>query len=87
MIWLVLCRCSHGDGAGCHLSLADTQALPMGEPDSVATTAALQSHKKSRANSWKRSHKILIIAPSAQIHIVDGGHFALDTATEIATSR
>ena len=29
-IWLVLCRCSHGDGAGCHLSLADTQALPLG---------------------------------------------------------
>jgi hypothetical protein len=43
--------------------------------------------KNSRANSWKGSHKILIIAPSAQIHIVDGGHFALDTATEIATSR
>ncbi len=29
-IWLVLCRCSHGDGAGCHLCLADTQALPLG---------------------------------------------------------
>jgi len=29
-IWLVLCRCSHGDAAGCHLSLADTQALSLG---------------------------------------------------------
>jgi len=29
-IWLVLFRCSHGDAAGCHLSLADTQALPLG---------------------------------------------------------
>ena len=25
----VLCRCSHGDGHGCHLSLADTQAFPL----------------------------------------------------------
>ncbi len=25
-IWLVLCRCSHGDGAGCHLHPADAQA-------------------------------------------------------------
>ena len=31
-IWLVLCRCSHGDGAGCHLSLADTQAIPLVNP-------------------------------------------------------
>jgi hypothetical protein len=23
-IWLVLCRCSHGDGTGCHLCLANT---------------------------------------------------------------
>jgi hypothetical protein len=39
----------------------------------------------SLANSWKRSHKILIIVPSAQVHIVDGGHFSLDTAAiEIA---
>ena len=29
-IWLVLCRRSHGDGAGSHLCLADTQALPSG---------------------------------------------------------
>ena len=29
-IWLVLCRCSHGDAAGCHLSLADAQAVPLG---------------------------------------------------------
>jgi hypothetical protein len=29
-IWLVLCRCSHADGAGSHLSLADTHALPSG---------------------------------------------------------
>ena len=29
-IWLVLCRCSHGDAAGCHLSLADAQAIPLG---------------------------------------------------------
>ena len=27
-IWCVLCRCSRVDGAGFHLSLADTQALP-----------------------------------------------------------
>src|SRR6202049_5071182 len=25
-IWLVLCRCSDGDAAGCHLSLVDAQA-------------------------------------------------------------
>src|SRR5882762_3269378 len=25
-IWFVLCRCSHGDAAGCYLSLADAQA-------------------------------------------------------------
>ena len=30
-IWLVLCRRSHGDGAGCHLSLADAQAIPLGQ--------------------------------------------------------
>ena len=42
--------------------------------------------KNSRANSWKRSHKILIIGPTAQVHIVDGGHFSLDAAAyEIAT--
>jgi len=29
-IWLVLCRCAHGDGAGCQLSLAGTQAIPVG---------------------------------------------------------
>ena len=29
-VWLVLCRCSHGDDAGCHLSLADTQANRIG---------------------------------------------------------
>ena len=29
-IWPVLCRCSHGDAAGGHLSLADTQAIPLG---------------------------------------------------------
>src|SRR5438552_9512452 len=29
-IWLVLCRCSRVDAACCQLSLADTQALPMG---------------------------------------------------------
>ena len=28
-IWPVLCRCSHGDAAGGHLPLADTQALPL----------------------------------------------------------
>ena len=27
--------------------------------------------KISRANSWKRSHRILIIVPSAQVHIAD----------------
>jgi hypothetical protein len=29
-IWLVLCRCSHGDGAGGHLSPTDTQSLSLG---------------------------------------------------------
>jgi hypothetical protein len=29
-VWLVLCRRSHGDGAGCHLYLADTHAAPLG---------------------------------------------------------
>jgi hypothetical protein len=29
-IWLVLCRRSHVNGAGSHLCLADTQALPSG---------------------------------------------------------
>ena len=43
--------------------------------------------KNSRANSWKRSHKILIIVPSAQVHIVDGGHFSLDTAPDEIAAR
>lgn len=29
-IWLVLCRCSHVDGARCNLCFADTRALPLG---------------------------------------------------------
>jgi hypothetical protein len=41
----------------------------------------------SLANSWKRSHKILIIVPSAQVHIVDGGHFSLDTAPDEIAAR
>jgi hypothetical protein len=36
-IWLVLCRCSHGDGAGCHLSLADTQAIPLVPTNALAS--------------------------------------------------
>jgi len=43
--------------------------------------------KNSRANSWKRSHKILRIVPSAQVHIVDGGHFSLDTAANEIAAR
>jgi hypothetical protein len=43
-IWLVLCRCSHGDAAGRHLCLADKQALPLGrtrkcEDDGCLTNA------------------------------------------------
>jgi hypothetical protein len=41
----------------------------------------------SLANSWKRSHKILIIVPSAQVHIVDGGHFSLDTVPDEIAAR
>jgi hypothetical protein len=43
--------------------------------------------KNSRANSWKRSHKILIIVPSVQVHIVGGGHFSLDTALNEIAAR
>ena len=43
--------------------------------------------RNSRANSWKRSHKILIIVPSTQVHIVDGGHFSLDTAANEIAAR
>ena len=43
--------------------------------------------KNSRANSWKRSHKILITVPSAQVHIVDGGHFSIDTAPDEIAAR
>jgi Protein of unknown function (DUF1348) len=43
--------------------------------------------KDSRANSWKRSHKILIIVPSAQVHILDGGHFSLETAPDEIAAR
>jgi hypothetical protein len=43
--------------------------------------------KNSRANSWKRSHRILIIVPSAQVHIVNGGHFSLDAAADEVAAR
>jgi len=42
--------------------------------------------KNSRATSWKRSHKILISVPSGQVHIVDCGHFFLDTAPDEITA-
>ena len=42
-----------------------------GEPESVGTTTAVQTHKNSRANSWNGSQKILIIVRSAQVHIAD----------------
>jgi hypothetical protein len=45
-IWLVLCRCSHGDGAGCHLSLADTQALPLGRTRKRADDGCLTNPQK-----------------------------------------
>jgi hypothetical protein len=54
-----------------------------GEPESVRTTA-LERTKNSRENRWKRSHKMRVIVPSTQVHIVVGGHFSLTTAaTEI----
>ena len=45
-IWLVLCRCSHGDGAGCHLSLADTQALPLGRTRTCGGDGCLTNAQK-----------------------------------------
>jgi len=48
----------------------------------VIITRSLALTKNSRANSWKRSHKILITVPSAQVHILDGGHFFLNTAPD-----
>src|SRR5712692_8309185 len=43
--------------------------------------------KNSRANRWKRSHNILTLVPSAQVHVVDGGHFSLDTAPDEIAAR
>jgi hypothetical protein len=44
-IWLVLCRCSHGDGTRCHLCLVGTQALPLGRFRKCGD-GCLQRHKK-----------------------------------------
>jgi|SRR5882724_11449170 len=47
-------------------------------PKNLETMAALQTHKNSRANSWKRSYQILINS-----FIADGGYFAIDTAPHL----
>ena len=45
-IWLVLYRCSHGDAAGCHLSLADAQAIPSGRTRKCGDDAShMSAHK------------------------------------------
>ena len=43
--------------------------------------------KNSRADSWKRSHKILIVVPSPPVHIVDGGHFSLDMVANATAAQ
>jgi hypothetical protein len=45
-IWLVLCRCSHGDAAGRHLCLADKQALPSGRTRKCADDGRLTNAQK-----------------------------------------
>jgi hypothetical protein len=45
-IWLVLCRCSHGDAAGRHLCLADKQALPLGRTRKCGDDGCLTNARK-----------------------------------------
>jgi len=56
---------SHGHAADCHLSLADTQAVPLGEPESVGMTAALQAHKNIGEQMEAEPQRSDIV-PSAQ---------------------
>ena len=45
-IWPVLCRCSHGDAAGGHLSLADAQAIPLGRTGKCGDDGRLTNAQK-----------------------------------------
>src|SRR6202030_3719356 len=66
-IWLVLCRCSHGDAAGCHLSFADAQAIPLRRTRKCGDDGCLTNAQKLVGRT---------------IGSVDDGHFSLDMAAE-----
>jgi len=73
-IWVVLCRCSPGDGADCHLSLADTHALPLGRK--CGDDGCHPNAPKIVGQTVGRSHNNLITVISAQVDIIDGGHLS-----------
>src|SRR6266404_4755875 len=45
-IWCVLCRCSRVDAAGCQLSLADAQAIPLGRTRKRVDDGCLRNAQK-----------------------------------------